>query len=85
MRYIALIYGNEAAYAHMTEAERGADWQGYMTFNAEAGARGVLLGGEILQPSHTATAVRVRDTKLLNRRSVCRNERAARGLLHSEL
>jgi len=37
----------------------------YMAFGEEMGARGVLQGGERLQPVTTATTVRVRDDEVV--------------------
>ncbi|MDX1994649.1 MAG: YciI family protein [bacterium] len=65
MRYLVLIYNSEAALNALSEEERGANWAGYGAFNAEVGQRGVLRAGEPLQPSATATTVRVRDGKTL--------------------
>jgi hypothetical protein len=65
MKYMLLIYTSELRYSEMTQAEQDANWQAYGAFNQEAGARGVLRGGEGLEPSYTATTVRIRDGKLL--------------------
>jgi hypothetical protein len=65
MRYVALIYGNEAAGAKMTHEEQTAEMAAYNAFGEEAGARGVLAGGDALHPTSSATTVRVRDGKTL--------------------
>ena len=65
MRYVLLIYGSEADSASMTEQERMALMQGHAAFAQEALARGILTGGAPLQPTSTATTVRVRDGKML--------------------
>jgi len=65
MRYLVLIYTSESAFQNMTPEEQGANWAAYGAFNAEAAQRGVLRGGEVLTPSHTATTVRIRDGKTL--------------------
>ena len=65
MRYVALIYGNEAVGAAMSEAEQQAEMNAYNEFGAFAQQRGVTVGGEALLPTATATTVRVRDGKLL--------------------
>ncbi|HTK08804.1 MAG TPA: YciI family protein [Ktedonobacteraceae bacterium] len=63
MRYLALIYDNEAAYAAWSEEARVAEYQAYNNFGAEQAQ--FLGGGKALQPSNTATTVRVRDGKTL--------------------
>ena len=65
MRYVLLIYGSEADSASMTRQERAALMQGHAAFAREALARGILTGGAPLQPTSTATTVRVRDGKML--------------------
>jgi len=63
MKYIALIYGNEAAGAKMTEQERAAEYQAYDAFGKEAAK--AIVAGEALHSTHDATTVRVRDGKTL--------------------
>jgi hypothetical protein len=65
MRYAALIYGNEAVGANMTEAEGQAEMNAYNAFGEFAEKAGALLGGEALLPTSSATTVRVRDGKIL--------------------
>jgi hypothetical protein len=65
MKYMLLIYGSEAARAHMTPADAAAEMQEYAAFSAVAVQRGVLVGGEALHLSSTATTVRVRDGQTL--------------------
>ena len=66
MRYLALIYRDEAVVSQWGQNEINAEYAGYMSFNEEAQKRGVLTdNGEALQPVHTATTVRVRDGKTL--------------------
>lgn len=65
MRYMLLIYGIEADTAAMTQEEQDALMQGHAIFANEALARGILTGGAPLQPTHTATTVRVRKGKIL--------------------
>ena len=63
MRYMLLIYGSEADAAAMTQEERDALMQGHAAFAQEALARGILTGGAPLQPTRTATTVRIRKGK----------------------
>lgn len=65
MRYLLLIYENEAAHALFSEPELGAEFEAYNAFTAEVQQRGVFLSGEALQPTSTATTVRVQQGKTL--------------------
>lgn len=59
MRYVLLIYGSEEMAAGMTEEERGALMQGHAAFAQEVLQRNLLTGGGPLQPTSTATTVRI--------------------------
>jgi hypothetical protein len=65
MRYVLLIYGSEVDSASMTEEERTALMQAHLAFANEALKLGLLTGGEALQPTNTATTIRVRKGKTL--------------------
>ncbi|HEX4716732.1 MAG TPA: YciI family protein [Ktedonobacteraceae bacterium] len=65
MRYMLLIYDNEAAYEKLSQEEQAAEYQEYATFGERAEKRGLAPQGEALQPVATATTVRVRDGKTL--------------------
>jgi hypothetical protein len=58
MRFLALIYGTEEPGSSRTPADVGAVMEGHMAFGTEAGAAGVLGGGEALQDIGTATTIR---------------------------
>ncbi len=64
MRYVALIYGNEAAAATMSKAEQEAEMVAYNAFG-QAEAEHLQPGSEALHPTSAATTVRVRDGKTL--------------------
>ena len=64
MQYMMLIYSNEKAWETMTEAERTAGMGAYLEFNKQARAAGQFVAGDALQPTSTATTVRVRDGKV---------------------
>jgi len=51
MRYVLLIYRSEADSASMTQQELAELMQGHALFAREALARGILTGGEPLQPT----------------------------------
>ena len=65
MKYLLTIYSDESRYATMTPEESAQLMAGYGAFGREAQEAGVLLGGEGLQPTSTATTVRVRDGETL--------------------
>lgn len=65
MRYMLLIYVNEAFYETQSKEEQAADYQEYATFGERGTQRGLAPQGEALQPVATATTVRVRDGKTL--------------------
>ncbi len=63
MKYLLLIYENEQAWAGLSEAEAGAIIGEYTRFTEDLRVAGKLLGGEPLEPTSTASTVRVRDGK----------------------
>ncbi|MFN0057604.1 MAG: YciI family protein [Planctomycetota bacterium] len=65
MKYLLLIYGNEAAEAKKSEAEMGKVLAEYKAYTEEVARSGKLVGGEALQPTGTATTVRVRGGKMV--------------------
>jgi hypothetical protein len=65
MRYLLMIYTNEAQDANQTEAERTEEYQAYTDFGTEVAKRGMNPLGEALHPTNTATTVRVRNGKTL--------------------
>jgi hypothetical protein len=65
VEYLALIYADEAAWERFSDAERAAAYEQYGEFSRAAGAAGVLVGGEELGPTSSATTVRVRDERQL--------------------
>jgi hypothetical protein len=58
MRYLLLIYGDESAYAGMSEEELQADMQKWWEYTTAIKEAGASPGGEALQPTATATSVR---------------------------
>jgi hypothetical protein len=61
MRYALLIYANEQDWATQTEEQSQAQFEEYMAFTKDIVDRGIQQAGEALQPTSTATTVRVRD------------------------
>lgn len=65
MRYLCLIYTSEVEDAKRTPEQQEANMGAYYAFTNEIGEAGVNAGGEALQPTTTATSVRVRDGKVV--------------------
>ncbi len=65
MQYLLMIYDDEEQAAEASEAARAASRAEYDQLNAALAERGVLRGGAELQPTDTATSVRVRDGQVL--------------------
>lgn len=65
MQYLLLIYGDEARWGKLSEAEQGEIFQEYMEYTQRIRDRGNYRAGEALQPVSSATTVRLRDGKTL--------------------
>jgi hypothetical protein len=65
MRYVLLIYGDEAAWNALSEAEQGAQFAEYEAFSSWLTDRGWMRGGDPLADTDQATTVRVRDGQTL--------------------
>jgi hypothetical protein len=63
MQYLLLIYSNEQIMPNLSDAERAKVHEEYKEFTRDLKATGKHLAGEALQPTRTATTVRVRDGK----------------------
>jgi hypothetical protein len=64
MKYLCLIYDDEQKLAAMPKPESDAFMGEYFTFTEAIKQSGHYLGGEALQPIHTATTVRIRNGKM---------------------
>jgi hypothetical protein len=65
MQYLLLIYSDEKAWNRMSESEGAAVHQQFMDYTQSIIKSGHLRGGDALQPTKTATTVRVKDGKTL--------------------
>jgi hypothetical protein len=65
MRYMLLIYGDEAAWNALSAEEQGAQYQRYVDFSSWLEEQGWMRGGEPLHDTAQATTVRVRDGRTL--------------------
>jgi len=63
MQYLLIIYSNEADFANIPDQQKAAIYQEFNKVREELGAK--FVGGNQLQPTATATVVRVRDGKRL--------------------
>jgi hypothetical protein len=62
MKYLLTLYGDETRFAEVTPEQRAEGmkaWDGYTRAAIDAG---VHVGGEGLQPSSTATTVRIQES-----------------------
>ncbi len=64
MRYLCLIYENEKAWEALPPAESEAIMSEYFQFTDDIRKNGKYVAGEALQPTATATTVRVRNGKV---------------------
>ena len=65
MKYMLLIYHDEQAWNRLAEAERQEIYGGYRQLREQLQSRGQFLTGDQLQPTATASIVRVREGKQL--------------------
>jgi hypothetical protein len=61
MKYLLTIYNDESAWENMSPEDGKAVMDAYFAFSREVDEAGAMLGGEGLQPTSSATTVRVRD------------------------
>jgi len=64
VKYLCLIYSDETQWPKLPKPEMDKMMAEYMEFTHGIQQSGQLVGSNRLQPTHTATTVRVRDGKL---------------------
>jgi hypothetical protein len=64
MKYLCLIYENEKSFETIPPAEGEAIMNEYFTFTEDIRKNGKYVAGEALQPTTTASTVRVRNGKV---------------------
>ena len=64
MKYLCLIYEDEKAWEKMPKEQADAMFGEYFSFTEGIKQSGHLLGGEALQPTQSATTLRVRNGKV---------------------
>jgi hypothetical protein len=65
MKYMLLIYDDEKVWGTVSQAERQQIFGEYMQFTKEIQSSGHYHAGAPLQPTSTATSVRIRNQKRL--------------------
>jgi hypothetical protein len=65
MQYLLLIYTEEVDPASIPSADQAAELDAYRAFTQEVTERGYMRGGDALEPTSTATTVRVREGRTL--------------------
>jgi hypothetical protein len=65
MRYMLLIYKDEKLWEEMSEQEKGAIFQQAVEFSEGLRKNGVYQAGAPLQPTSTATTVRMKNGKTM--------------------
>jgi hypothetical protein len=63
MQYLLMIYDEEKIWAKLSDTERGKLFADYGTFTKQIEKSGHFKGGNALQPTASATTVRVREGK----------------------
>jgi hypothetical protein len=65
MQYMCLIYDDEQVWQGMSEDERNGVFGEYGAFTESVKASGNFVAGDALQPTSTATTVRIRNGETL--------------------
>jgi len=66
MKYVLLIYAAEKNWANLSKEEQGRIYNDYWAYTEELKKSGKMQACEPLQPTFTATTVRVRNGKMLS-------------------
>jgi hypothetical protein len=64
MQYLCLIYDDETSWQKLSQAEAGKIMGEFHAYTESIKKSGHYVGGNALQPTHTATTVRVRQGKV---------------------
>jgi hypothetical protein len=65
VQYMLLIYGDQSSWDDRSEEERGQIFQAYGAFTQELRDSGAMVAGDALEPTETATTVRVQNDEVL--------------------
>src|SRR5262245_10731815 len=66
MKYALLIYAAERDFAEKSQEDQGRIFNDYMTYTVELNKSGKMLSCEPLDPTSTATTIRVRNGKTVS-------------------
>lgn len=61
MQFLCLIYEAESLMAAQSDEEKGQIFQQYMTYTDDIKSSGHFVAGDALEPTSTATTIRIRD------------------------
>jgi hypothetical protein len=62
MKYLLALIGDESRFADLTPEQQAEGMKAWDAYTKDANDAGVLVGGEGLQPSSTATTVQIRES-----------------------
>jgi hypothetical protein len=65
MQYMLLIYGDPTSRENLSDEERGQMMKAYGSFTQELRDSGAMIAGDALEPTETATTVRVQNDETL--------------------
>jgi hypothetical protein len=65
VQYVLLIYADESTWQSRSDEGRGRVMQAYGAYTQELRQSGAMVAGDALQPTQTATTVRVQDADTL--------------------
>jgi hypothetical protein len=65
VEFMALVYDDPTGWDGLSEAEQTASYGGYMKVASDAAAAGALVDAEGLEPTASATSVRMRNGEAL--------------------
>jgi hypothetical protein len=65
MRYMLLIYGDESSWGNLSEEEAAAEMGRWNAYTESIAGEGIMRAADALQPTATATTVRMRDGETL--------------------
>jgi hypothetical protein len=59
MKYLLLLFGDESSWENLSEEDLQAEMAAYEEYDRQTREAGVLVSGEGLQPTSTATTMRI--------------------------
>jgi len=65
MQFLCLIYETESLMATRSDEDNGKIYEDYMSYTQDITKSGSLVAGDALQPTDTATSIRVRNNETI--------------------